>query len=357
MVYDFITPMRKRVLTATALTLAACAGTVGTPDGAAVGPSVDVGVEQTTVPGQMIGSDLFSPNCRTPDSVGHFARMLTRNNASEMEGAVFGMSGLIHGNLRRSVATAMTGSSGTLVAGPAFVIRWSDDDEGASVVMSLTSSGPDTRCFVRGTQIRWLDGAGVELGREEQVFLSGSVGVLDVGYTHSCIGPQETGYLISVLPSAAAGTRLFSDVRSVELGLDPGRPYPSAPGSLVPVAYRRCGKSPLFEVAVENRGTEGVAFWNDLVGQYILADEQGPLDWGFLSPRSGLGVIGPGSMMLMGADTFYTGTATRLQAYLAFDDPRLYARHTKNDWLASLLEAERAGRQTLKERLVARAGH
>jgi len=74
-------------------------------------------------------------------------------------------------------------------------------------------------------------------------------------------------------PSAASCARRYGRGGGA---VDHGAGWP--PASMVPVAYRRCGQTRLFEVVLESRGPEGVAFWLDLIATYVLSDDQGPLD-------------------------------------------------------------------------------
>ena len=300
------------------------------------GPAIDTTRPDSDAPGPDSGggaashSGPFSESCTATGPVGRFTRMLTSNNAAELEGAVLGSDGVIHDPLRRPVTVAVTsiGTAGSLIFGPAFITHDGDDDFLASVFVTVTNTGADTRCSISASGIRWLDERRTVIATDDVAYLDGSVGDLGGIYSDTCLGPGDVGYFISAFPTTSFAGNLFSAVGSVELAVDPGRAGFPVHAALVPTAYLRCGQTRLFEVALESRGPEPVGIWNDLMGRYILADEQGPLEWGFLGPRGGLGVYGPGKTMLVGAQTFYQGIATRLQVYASFDSPLTFARRT-----------------------------
>jgi hypothetical protein len=60
--------------------------------------------------------------------------------------------------------------------------------------------------------------------------------------------------------------------------------------------------------------------WDDLLGTYFLLDDEGPVEWGFLSTRRGLGVYDKGKITVGGAANFYPGPVTRLHVFANFGD-------------------------------------
>jgi len=259
----------------------------------------------------------FSDTCLTTEPPGRSVRTLTANNAAELGGATLGSRNVIPGFLRRPVTITVREPSIRLTVGPAFVVRSSESSRYLSLIASVTNPGNDYFCFLEATDMRWLAADGRQLLKSDRSFLQGSVGEANGLYTDTCLGAGDLGYLFEI----EAGESVFAGVSSIELAFASSSPGSPVSGALLPTQYVACKDGRQFEVALESRGPAAVGLWDDAVGTYFLLDEDGPVEWGYLRTRRGLGVYAPGKVTVGGAANFYPGAIQRIHVYTAFDDP------------------------------------
>jgi hypothetical protein len=265
-------------------------------------------------------SQIFSETCLATEPPGHSVRTLTGNNAAELTGGTLGSRDVIVGPLRKPVTIAVREPSTRLTLGPAFLIRSSESSEYVALIATVTNAAGDYLCSARAQNLRWLAADGTQLAKTEVSYVQGSVGDVDGIYLDTCLGPGEIGYLFELETGEAAGSPLF-EAASVELTLSARGGATPAPGALRPTAYVPCKDGRQFEVAFENSGSTPVRLWDDVLGVYFLVDDEGPVSWGYLWTRRGLGIYGPGKVTVGGAANFYPGAITRMHVFARFDDP------------------------------------
>lgn len=308
------------LLSATALLLAACDGSGAPPAPAADASAIDATTSDAAPsPSPSLGP--FSESCAPDKPAGKQTRTLTANNGAELAGVELGSPDFIAGVLRRKVTVTVRQPSVAFEVGPAFVLRSSEDASYLSLVVTVKNPGAGHPCFITGQDIRWLAADGTELVRNARTFVTGSVGDLGGFYTDTCLASGELGYLLDI-EGPMRDQATFSAVTSIELSFASDRDGIPAPASLVATAYAACQRGGLFEVALESRGPEPVGLWRGLLGHYVLLDEEGPLDWGLLDTRRGLGIYEPGKVTVAGSTIFHDGTGTRLHVFTSFDDTR-----------------------------------
>jgi hypothetical protein len=245
--------------------------------------------------------------------------MLTSNNAVELSGATLGSRDVIPGLFRRPVTITVRQPSTRLELGPAFLLRRSESSPYVSLIASVTNPADDYLYWLRATNMRWLTMDGSVLSEKDGSYLQGGVGDAGGIYTDTCLGRGDVGYLFDIERSPAGGS-LFQ-AGSIELSVESSASGSPAPASLLATQYLPCKDARQFEVAFESRGSAAVGLWKDSVATYFLLDDQGPIEWGSLYTRRGLGIYDKGKVTVGGAANFYAGPVTRLHVYSSFDDP------------------------------------
>jgi hypothetical protein len=150
-------------------------------------------------------------------------------------------------------------------------------------------------------------------------FVQGGVGDVNGIATDTCLGPGEIGYLHNI-ESSAPDRSLFA-ASSIELSFDARRGGAPLPASLFATAYLPCKGSRQFDVLLESRGPMAVGLWKSFIGTYVLLDEEGPVEYGILDTRRGLGVYDKGKITVGGSANFYPGPVTKMHVYTDFDYP------------------------------------
>jgi hypothetical protein len=195
----------------------------------------------------------------------------------------------------------------------------------AQLTIPVANQGTDHPCFIQAQNLHYLSAAAATLNpTSDPIYLNGSVG--DVGggtfYTHTCLAPGETGYVLDS-PSPAN----FSGTSSIELDLASLLSGQSPAGHLTPTRYElgTCGSRRSLRVTAINDGlsTVTVAMGGLALGPGILLDASGlPAGWIYLDDEETVQLAPGGQPVYFISNDLATSAAvTRVQIFLQFDPP------------------------------------
>jgi hypothetical protein len=195
----------------------------------------------------------------------------------------------------------------------------------AQLTIPVVNQGTDRPCFVKAQNLHYLSATAATLNpSSDDIYINGSVG--DVGgatfYTHTCLAPGETGYLLDTPPSA-----YFAGTSSIELDLAFLVAGQAPAGHLTPRLYElgTCGTKRSLRVTAVNDGlsTVTVAVDGVALGPGILLDDSGlPAGWLYLEDREKVELAPDGQAVYFVSSDLSTAAAVkRVQIFLTFDPP------------------------------------
>jgi hypothetical protein len=193
------------------------------------------------------------------------------------------------------------------------------------LTIPVVNQGTDRPCFIKAQNLYYLSATAATLNpTAKEIYLDGSVG--DVGssifYSHNCLAPGETGYLLDTPPSA-----YFSGTSSIELDLAYLLSGQAPAGHLTPTLYElgTCGNKRSLRVTAVNDGlsTVTVAMGQVGLGPGILLDDSGlPAGWIYVADEETV-QLAPGGqpVYFLTSDLSTSAAVTRVQFFLNFDPP------------------------------------
>jgi|GEM_PF-3375994 hypothetical protein len=266
----------------------------------------------------------------------------TTNDSADLSGAVLGDIAFQPATMRRAIPVQVTTSLTGFVVGPmASVTRTDPTTEAASLVLPVTNRSATVQCFIRALPLLWRDAAGKPLNDPQTFdYVGGAVGLTSAGtYTDTCLGPQETGYLLDVQSPAGTGA-LYTTVASIALTLDASTTGVIA-GSVRPYQYD-VGHCPTpdpvrsLRVWARNGGQTYVQVAPDgmALGPAILLDEAGvPAGWTYVS-RDVPTLVDAGQTTQMVGSLIANFSVSRAALFFSFDGPPVAAATTASPALA-----------------------
>jgi len=262
----------------------------------------------------------------------------TGDNSADLSGAVLGDLAFDPVTMRRAVPVRVDGVlPGFTVSPTAYLTRTDPTTETASLVLTVTNGGTDLPCFVEAQPFRWLDVNAQPLNDPTTalVYLAGSVAeTLAQGYSDTCLGPGETGYLIDYQVPAGTGA-LFTATSAIELTLVASTTGTKIHSDLTPYQYDvgHCpDPDPVRSVRVlgRNNGTDWV-FLSDpdpMLAPVVLLDDAG-IPAGFSYVETGAyAQVGPGETAALVASLSSAFSVQRAVFSLPFDGPPLLGPET-----------------------------
>jgi hypothetical protein len=214
--------------------------------------------------------------------------------------------------LRRKLKVTLLGELAVDATG--YVMRSSLATSYVDVVLAISNTGAELRCFVEAETVTWKTATGEVVSGDEQqmTYLSGSVADADHhSPTTTCLGPGETGYFLETGSAPPGAKPLFDSLNEVELTLAASASRFVRPKyRVLPISWQ--GTTDELAVTFENMGTAPAPI--ELAqGQFVLTDGDGlPLAWGLLEIRTGLTMLGTGQTLLLKADVPYDGKASNM---------------------------------------------
>ncbi len=239
------------------------------------------------------------------------------NNSAFLTGAALGTAEEGIDLLRKEIEVNLTTES-SLRLGTAWAMRSTSSQPGVYLAIEISNPTAELVCRIAAQPYQWRDAGGGALETRERVYATGTVADPDPLYSTTCLGQNETGYLLDV-----TSDDLFDQLASVDLELSStaeGAALPEA--ALVPTAYS-LGDAGRVEVAFENTGTAAGTLDPEAVfnGEFVLLDDQGaPLLWATfaddLTPTDG--VVAAGAEGSLAGSLQYAGCASAMRVFLAF---------------------------------------
>jgi hypothetical protein len=241
-----------------------------------------------------------------------------------LKGSAFGDVPFAAGTARRTVPVKVGTVVAGLKVGPAYLTQGNPTAQMVDLTIPVTNTGADYPCFISAQNLHYLSATGTILNLpNDSTFLNGSVGDVGVGYTHTCLGPDETGYFIA--SQSATAKPFFTGTASIEMDLNTLHPGTAPPGHLTPNQYDigLCGGVRTVRLTAVNDGpsTISVASGGFGPGPTVLLDADGlPAGWIFLEDDDDV-QLAPGGTALFYSDLPDDPAVTRAQFFLAFDAP------------------------------------
>lgn len=240
-------------------------------------------------------------------------------NSAEFRGLTLGSGVSSSSVLRKPIAAKFAlGSNPPYTLGQAYATRSYVGSTYISHVIPITYTGVGLGCFHSASALQLQDSNGVTLLSESISFVQGSVGG-DFGfYSATCLQSNETGYFLGI---SSAGADIFSSFAQVQLLMD--TPIPAARLSTKVLPDNLCPSSSGLTMTVANQGPLAITIGS--LHYYLLSDETGPVDFGFLDrvlPLSDSALVVPSGQAVL-ADTalLLSGRATRVRPFLKFSPP------------------------------------
>jgi hypothetical protein len=307
------------------------------------------------------GPSPFSDTCMFTGSTGRQLRSWGSSGA-DLEGPELGEGSLVTASLRKQIPVRVLEADANFTVGPAYLTRDSLNSIRADFIAEVRFTGSGTACFVKAVDLAWLgsDGTPVQVDggtQLETAFADGTVGLAGGRVaTSTCLTSGEVGYLIDIRLSRPSSALLFDGTASAQLRIDPTwTPGGPPQAAMFATSYVGCQGGNLLEVALESKGPQAALFEIDLLGRYLLFDEAGgPLTWGFLHARRGLGSYAAGKIMVGGDTLHYDGTSRRMQVRTDFDIGALSAAPVPRDARSATLDLLQADQQHFAARRLAR---
>ena len=253
----------------------------------------------------------------------------TKNNSADLRGPALGVAAFTASTDRRAVPVTVGMNVTGLQIGQAYLTRSPPTSTSVYVTIPVTNTGTGYPCFIQAMPFKYLSSVGTVLNSaSDSDYLSGGVGDLGGGiYTHSCLGPGETGYFLDI--RSGTSPQYFSVTASISMDISSPFAGQAPPGRLTPKQYDigTCADGRSLRVTAVNDGTSTVAVAAAGIGlgPGILLDTDGlPAGWIYLEDDVGADLAAGTSTL------FFSGlpdvpAVTRAQLFVDFDLPMMTA--------------------------------